>query len=246
VNPLRVFRALGAIDRLSIRRDPLLRWIVLLPPAVALAVRWVFPALLARAEAAFGVELEPFLTALAGYVLLVLTPNLAGMVVGFLLLDQRDDDTLTALRVTPVPLGGYLAYRLALPVALSTAVTLALFPLAGLAGPGPLPLLGAALGAAPFAPAFALFLASFAANKVQGFALTKAAGAVLAAPVAAYFLEPAWRWVLAPVPTYWPAMGYWALSRGRADGWLLLAVGFVYQVALVALLLRRFQRVASR
>lgn len=243
---LRALRALGAIDRLSVRRDPLLRWMVLLPPGLALTVRWVFPTLLDRAEAAFAVELDPLYPAIAGYVLLILVPNLAGMVVGFLLLDQRDDDTLTALRVTPLPVGAYLAYRLALPVLLSAALTLALFPLAGLAGPGPLALLGAALGAAPFAPLFALFLAAFAANKVQGFALTKAAGALLGAPIAAYFMEPAWRWMLAPVPTFWPAMGYWALSEGRAAGWGFLLAGFVYQLALAALLLRRFRRVTSR
>jgi fluoroquinolone transport system permease protein len=32
---------------------------------------------------------------------LLMTPMLAGIVVGFLLLDQRDDQTLTALQVTP-------------------------------------------------------------------------------------------------------------------------------------------------
>jgi fluoroquinolone transport system permease protein len=43
--------------------------------------------------------------------LVVVMPALVGMVIGFLLLDQRDDQTLAALQVTPLTLNGYLIYR---------------------------------------------------------------------------------------------------------------------------------------
>jgi fluoroquinolone transport system permease protein len=60
-----------------------------------------------------------------------------GTVFGFLLLDEKEDDTLTALRVTPVRLEQYLAYRVALPAALAFLFSLALAPLIGHA---PIPL----------------------------------------------------------------------------------------------------------
>ncbi|HEV2147613.1 MAG TPA: hypothetical protein VGR37_09450 [Longimicrobiaceae bacterium] len=243
---LRALGALGSIDRISVGRDPLLRWILVLAPASALVVRWIFPPLLARVEEATGVDLAPHVPALVGYVLLLLVPNLVGMVVGFLLLDQRDDDTLAALRVTPVPLAGYLAYRLAGPVLLTIAVTLALFPIAGLMDVGPAALLASTLAAAPLAPLFALFLAAFAANKVQGFALTKATGVLLIAPLVAYFVESGWRWALGVVPTFWPAVTYWAFREAEGSAWAYLGIGIAYQLLLLLLLLRRFRRVTSR
>lgn len=236
-------RALGLMDGISVGRDPLLRWMLVLPPLAALAVRWVFPPLLERAGELAGVDLLPHYPALVGYVLLALVPNLAGMVAGFLLLDQRDDDTLTALRVTPVSLADYVAYRVAAPTLLSLGMTLFLFPLAGMTELGPGALLLAAVGAAPLAPLFALFLAAFAANKVQGFALTKASGVLLAAPLVVYFVESEWRWTVAVVPTVWPALLYWELRAGGGWVWVYLGVGLAYQLLLLRLLLRRLGRV---
>ena len=71
------------------------------------------------------------------------------MVLGFLLLDQRDDQTLTALQVTPLSLNGYLAYRISLPMLISLVTTLLMVPLAGLGQVNIAAHLAAALCAAP-------------------------------------------------------------------------------------------------
>ena len=46
----------------------------------------------------------------------LMVAGMVGTVVGFLLLDQRDDQTMTALLVTPLSLGDYLRYRMTLPM----------------------------------------------------------------------------------------------------------------------------------
>ena len=66
----------------------------------------------------------------------------------------------------------------------------------------------AALAAAPAAPLLALFLAAFARNKVQGFALMKAAGVVIWPPVAAVFVPMPWQLLFGVSPVYWPARVY--------------------------------------
>lgn len=243
---LRAWRALGPMDGISVGRDPLLRWLLGVPLGTALVVRWLGPPLVARAGELLQVDLAAGWPTVIGYALLLLTPNLAGMVVGFLLLDQRDDGTLTALRVTPLPLRAYVAYRLAAPAAASLLLGVVVFPLAGMAALGPLPLLAVVAGTAPLAPLFALFLATFAANKVQGFALTKLSGVLLAAPLAHLFAPAEWSWLAGVVPTYWPARAYWALAAGEPGAWAFLAVGLAYQGALLVLLLRRFSRILSR
>lgn len=240
---LRMWRALSAADALNVGRDTLLRAMVFLPLGLAAAARWVFPPALARLAGLLPFDLLSLYPQLMSYVLLLLAPTICGMVVGFVLLDQRDDHTLAAMQVTPLPLRDYLAYRLTAPMLLSLLMTLAALPLAGLLPLSPLALLGLALAAAPLAPLVALFLAGFAANKVQGFALQKALGVLLLAPYLAALLPGRWELLAGLVPTYWPAALLWGLQAQADYTWALLPIGLAYQAALLAGLLRRFERV---
>jgi fluoroquinolone transport system permease protein len=246
MDALRVIKALGPIDAMSVRRDPMLRWVMALPLLTALLVRFFLPAVTARLEETLRISLSEFYPAIAGYALLTMAPALCGMVIGFLLLDERDDRTQLALQVTPLPLTSYLAYRLALPMLLSLVTTLLTFSIAGLTAPRTDKLLLAGLAVAPMAPLMALALAAFAENKVQGFALAKASGIFLNAPLVAYFVHSEWQLAFGILPTYWPAKTLWALQTGDANAWLYLLVGLIYQALLLVALLRRFNKVIAR
>lgn len=235
-----VLRALGPIDFKSVGRDSLLRWMIFLPILLAAAARWIMPAILQWVGRIFEVDLLPYYGPVMGYALIVLTPFLAATVVGFLLLDQRDDGTLTALQVTPLSLNRYLLYRLALPMLASILATMIVVPLAGIISIRMLPLLLVAIGAAPLAPLLAIALAIIAQNKVQGFAVMKASGIILLPPIIAYFLEGPWHLLIALVPTYWPAMMIWTAIAGLSIFWLYFLAGLAYQLLLLALLTRRF------
>lgn len=238
---LRLMRALGPLDMRSVGRDPLLRWLTIIPLGLALAARGLLPAALARSAPLLPFDPLPHYGPVMGFALLMLTPVLAGGVAGFLLLDLRDDGVLAALRVTPPTLRGYLAYRLAAPMLLSLALTLAAFVISGLPSGGPLALLLCALAAAPIAPLFALFLGALAANKVQGFALLKAASVLFALPIAARYLPWGWQPLLALDPLYWPARLYWSLAEGQPGAPLFFVVALLYPALLCALLLRRLR-----
>jgi fluoroquinolone transport system permease protein len=149
MNALRVIKSLGPIDAMSVRRDALLRWIVALPLLIALLVRFFLPVIIGRLENTLHFSFGDFYQAIASYALLITAPVMCGMVIGFLLLDERDDRTMLALRVTPLPPCGYIAWRLSLPMLLSVAATLAAFLLAGLSQPGVPGLLSCALATAP-------------------------------------------------------------------------------------------------
>lgn len=243
-------RGLAPIDVKSVARDSMLRWLLVLPLLIALLMRWGVPPVTARLDERFAFALEPYYALIASF-MAILAPMLVGIVIGFLLLDQRDDGTLAALRVTPVSLNGFLVYRIATPLVVSVALTMVVVPITRLVEIHPLALFLVAVVASPLGPLFALFLASFANNKVQGFALMKAASILNWPPVIAYFLPSGWQWATGIVPTYWPAKLFWVLEAGEAGevGWLgwmpYLVVGIAYQALLVALLLRRFNRIVS-
>ena len=244
MNTFGLIRTLGPVDLRNIRRDPLLAWSVALPLVMAFVLRWGGPAIAEWLLQRYGFDLVPYYPLLAsGY--FIMTPAFVGFIVGFLLLDERDDGVLDAMRATPVSMNSLLAYRLGVPIAASLPITLLGYLVVDLA---PLPwgaLLTASFLATFSGPTQALFLASFAENKVSGFALVKLYGAVTNLPLIAWFIATPGQWAFGIIPLYWPMKVAWQAAAG--EPWLIYAlIGLVVNGLGVLILLRRFRRVLSR
>ncbi|MGB3632625.1 MAG: hypothetical protein WA982_01145 [Rubrobacteraceae bacterium] len=234
-------RAFGVNDLKSIRRDSLLIYMLVIPPIMVLAVRLIVPWLTERLAVSFGFDLVPYHPMLLSFFFVLQLPLLFGLLVGLLILDERDDDTLTALRVTPISMTGYALYRGGAATLLSTLYVIIALPLTGLAPPSlVLAVIPIAVLSGIMAPLFGLVLATFASNKVEGLALMKALGIFLLGPLAAYFIDSNWQLLFGILPTYWPVRAFWAASEG-GNFWPYFLVGLTYNLALVVLLLRRFR-----
>ena len=240
-----VIRALGPIDLRSVARDSMLRWLIGMPIVLAFVFRWGIPALDGWLGEQYAFDLTPYYPLLTSFLVLMI-PTLMGSVVGFLLLDQRDDRTLTALQVTPLTVQGYLAYRIAVPMAVSVPVMMASVAVADLVDMGVVAAFAAAVQAAPTAPLYALFVAAFATNKVQGFALLKGVGVLTWPPVIAWFISSPWQVAIGVDPLYWPLKVFWMLEAGEPYAALYFLAGLAYQGLLIALLARRFKTVIAR
>ena len=240
-----VIRALGLMDVKSIMRDSMLRWLIVMPVVLALLFRWGVPVLRDVLAERYAFDLVTYYPLLTSF-LVLMVPTLLGSVIGFLLLDQRDDRTLTALQVTPLTVEGYLLYRIAVPMAVSVGLMMAMIAITDLVTMGAVPALIASIQAAPVAPLYALFVGAFAANKVQGFALLKAAGVLSWPPILAYFVRSHWQEAFGIDPLYWPVKVFWMLESGETGVWLYFLIGLSYQSLLGAILLRRFKAVISR
>jgi fluoroquinolone transport system permease protein len=132
-----------------------------------------------------------------------------------------------------------------MPVLASVLLTVVAFEIAGIGTVGAGRILIAAVAAAPLAPLFALYLAGFANNKVQGFALTKSNGFLTIPPLVAWFIDAPYEYLCGIVPTYWPVKLYWQMTEGVLNWWLFVG-GIAFQFVLVGLLVRRFQYVLGR
>ncbi|MCK5921597.1 MAG: ABC transporter permease, partial [Methylococcales bacterium] len=230
-----VFKALGPIDARNIRRDSLLRWMAFIPFLFVLMFRYLMPWMRDELMAQFNFDLAPYYILLLSYGFVIGIPVIFGVVIGFLLLDERDDGTLTALQVTPLSLNNYLMYRVAMPMLISVVLVVITFPLTGLSTLSLASVFWVSLLSAPLAPLFALLLATIAQNKVQGFAVMKGIGSFMLIPLAAFFIPAWWQILFGIFPTYWPLKLYWLLDAGDSTAWVYFVVGLIFEIGLLAL-----------
>jgi fluoroquinolone transport system permease protein len=215
---------------------------------IAVAARWLLPLFAAWLDRRYGVALADY-QALATSTFVVLTnPMILGAVVGLLLLDEQDEGSLTALRVTPLGMARYIAWRTAAPVALCMAFSFAsvviVAPVFEAPPPGPLAMLAVAFLAALGTPLMALAVASVATNKVEGLAVIKGLGFLILAAFIAWWVPWPWRWLFGLFPTWWPTEAYWRFAGEPGPGgpWLVWGLGLVVHAALLWALGRRFAR----
>ena len=232
-------RTLALADARILGRDPLLKWVLGLPLGLALVLRVLIPRI-RQALIANGFDIAPYFPlVMSGY--LMTAPGIVGMVIGFLLLDERDARTLSALRVTPLWMREYLAYRILLPLLAGTGSTLVGYPLIGLTTLPFTTLLTIAAVAGVSAPLLALVLASAAPNKVAGFAAVKVLNGVNLLPIAAFFLPVPVQYIAGVVPTYWPMRALWSAAAGEPY-FVYLAIGAIAGALSVGLAARVFEQ----
>ena len=243
---IRLFKAFGPVDTKNILRDSMLLFCIVLPIIFALLFRFAVPLLTTSLMRQFQYDLVPLYPFLMAFMLLT-PPILLGMVEAFLLIEHREDHTLTALRVSPITLMDYFWYRLSTMMCLSVVMTLICFPIANLVEIGFIQLLISAILAAILAPLYAIVMATFSANKVEGFALMKAgANNIFILPVFAYFFPPDWQLLFGTIPTFWTVKLFWILQAGDTGYVFYLLIGVFYQLMVLVYMAWLFNWVIRR
>ena len=137
-------RALVAFGRNDIRgtyRDPLLVMIVVAPVIWTTGVAFLTPLFTEMLARRYDFDLVPYYPLVLTAFLLLTSIIIVGGLGSFLVLDEVDAGTLTALRVTPVPLRGFFAYRAATVIVVTTVYVIATTSFSGLLEPGMVPAL---------------------------------------------------------------------------------------------------------
>ena len=244
---------LGRNDAKLIGRDSFLIFMFLFAAIIATVLRLGMPALnsyLAETGVMPGetitISFSEVYPMLVAYMALYTGALLVGTVFGFVLLDEKDQHTLRAMLVTPVPLSNYLAYRVGMSAVFAFVIVLgmvfiinqALLPLWQM-------ILFAAAGAFA-APIITLFFAVLAENKVQGFAYSKFGGISGWFIMIGWFIPQPWQWLCGLFPPFWIAKAYWLALEGSSWWWVVLLVGVGLELALISWFIRRFNKVAYR
>jgi len=230
--------SLAVADLKNWVRDPLLVYIGLAPVLLGVVGRYGVPyatdALAGRLDlAAYYPEV------VAGFALF--GPSIIGFAVGFLVLEDREQGTFTAVRLTPLTGRGYLIYRLGVTALVSFVAALVIVPLLGLVSVPPLALVAVSAVASLYGAVTALFLSGLAANTIEGIAVSKFLGFLVMVPVAVVAVVPTPYQHLAGVfPAYWPALGLVTATGEPGSLLAALTVGIGYQAVFLAVLGRRF------
>lgn len=238
--------ALGRADLRSVVRDPMLAPLLAVPVLVVALLRLGLPPLAGWVQARFAVDLTAYAPLLAAGLVVVTIPAMFGAVAGILVLDERDAGTLTALRVTPLGLGGYLGWRVGSAVVAAAVGVVVGLPLSGLFAWAQVPAaLGLVVPASLVAPVVALALVALAGDKVAAVAVAKGMNLLLTLPLAAWFVDGPAELAFGILPTYWPVKAFWQVQAG-ARAWPYVLVGSAYLLALSIWLVRRFFARVSR
>ena len=137
--------------------------------------------------------------------LILMTGYIFGAVTGFTLMDDRDDNVLMSLKITPISVRFYVVLKLLISYFFGVLATIILIYATGFLPDASvwtvlmISIIGALQG-----PAVALIVNSLAKNKVEGFVIMKMSGLLLIVPVLTFFVIT-WKEVfLIFAPGFWP------------------------------------------
>jgi fluoroquinolone transport system permease protein len=231
----------GRNDVRGTYRDPLLVMIVVAPVIWTTGVAFLTPLFTEMLSTRYAFDLVPYYPLLLTAFLLLTSIIIAGGLGAFLVLDEVDAGTLTALRVTPVALRDFFAYRAATVMVVTTVYVVATMSFSGILKPGLVPtLIPIGLLSGLSAVVCLLLIVAVAGNKIQGLAMVRALGMLIAGlPCLPWFIDSAWNLAFGVLPPYWAAKAFWVASdQGR--WWPYVIVGVAYNVLIGWLLFRRF------
>jgi len=224
-------------DIRNIIRDRLLLYTAfLIPLIIIIFTRLVIPWLSENV-----VPLQQYYSLL--FMLIVITiPMMFGFVIGFLIMDERDENLLTVLRVMPISRNTYLIYRM-LFVSILSLIYILLFPLlTGLIDIGFIDYLPIGVLLAFLTPVLGLVANIVATNKVQAFAVFKTLGGVFYIPLFAFFINNDLKYILGIIPNFWTFMALDKLLTTGQQDYVFLGIGFVLHLILLGVLFYLFNK----
>jgi fluoroquinolone transport system permease protein len=182
----------------NIQRDIMYKFFMIFPIIIAVVAYFLVPYLKENSG-----ELAANIVTL---MFIIVNGFMFGAITGFTLLDDQDDNVLLSLKITPISVKSYVLIKLSISYFFGMIATLLLILVTGfLKDISFLNLMMILLLSPMQGPIIALFINSFAKNKVEGFVFMKLSGMLLMIPVASIFLTNWTEIFLGVIPGFWTA-----------------------------------------
>jgi len=230
-------RKLLVNDLRNIVRDRLLLYSAFLIPLIIIIItRLIIPWISENVA-----PMEQFYSLLFMFIVIMI-PLMFGFVLGFLIMDERDENLLTVLRVMPISRNTYLLYRMMFLSVLSLIYIL-LFPiLTGLIEISFIDYLPTALLLMLLTPTLGLIANIVATNKVQAFAVFKTLGGVFYIPLFAFFINNDLKYILGIIPNFWTFMALDTILTTGGQNYGYIGIGFCLHFVFLGILFYFFNK----
>jgi len=208
-------------DFLSISREGTLLIISLAPLLVIMLLRMFLPMIenLLMNEKEF--DLSEWYPVIFSF-FIQFPPMLLGMAMGYVLLDERDENILEFVSVTPAGKLNFLLSKMMLPLIMSVIYVCVLIHGTALISFPVVPSLLVAILSALQGPMLMLALASMASNKIEGLAVGKMLSIIFILPVVSLFLPGYWGLAFVVLPGWWVMKEFLTFYDGS------FAIGLTY------------------
>lgn len=207
-------------------RDPLMVFMLFYPILFGIIGRYLMPWIADSSGFAMDAYADLILVALT-----LLTPQIYGALVGFSILDDRDDHVLTSIRVTPLSIHQFLSFRLIIASILCFIACTYVLWFSNIGDIGIIETISIAFLASLSTPMTGLIINALAQNKIEGFAVMKGAGIIIVFPIIALFFIDKKELLFSFAPGFWPAKMISSVIRG--EGILLLRYTQYFLIGLV-------------
>ncbi|KJS21612.1 MAG: hypothetical protein VR72_09750 [Clostridiaceae bacterium BRH_c20a] len=220
-----------------IGRDSLLILLMVYPFLLTIVGRFLVP-IIQEATLSNSFNLADHYHALMVF-FVIMNPVLYGDIIGLMLIDEREDNTLSAIRVLPIKMSHYILSKSAWFLIISTISGMLITWLINLYY---VPIIASFLInlVASLGVLFGMLLINYlASNKVEGFAAIKGTGFILLIPVIALYIPQPFNYICGVTPAFWPSMAlaaYFDKFTPTMDAWAYLGIGVVY-ISIVSLIL---------
>lgn len=226
-------------------RDPLMRFMMFYPIILGLIGRYVIPWISNKSNFKLNLYADFIIV-----VLIIVTPHIYGALIGFSILEDRDDNIFTAIRVTPLSMNEFLSFRLAMVTLLSFISSSFVMWFSNIVTLPLKNIFAIAFLVSLAAPMTGLFINFISKNKIEGFAVMKGTGIILIFPIISLFYFDKKELFFSFAPGFWPAKAISTLIRGK--NMLLLSyneyyfIGFVYVILLNIFVYKTFIKVSKK
>lgn len=226
-------------DLRNITRDPTLLFFIFIPFIILSIVKWGLPLTFNYILTRWGLNLKAYYIFICGFFIL-LPPMFYGMIIGFIILDERDGDLLTYFSITPLGKKGYLLNKTIAAALYSFCFSIIFIYFTSPIKINLLKIIIVSLMASLETPLLALFMVAFASNKVEALAISKAFGVLYLSPFIGFFLETKLKFIAGIFPPFWVSMTYWVSSPNFLTFLGYFILGMIVHLIYIFYLLKRF------
>ncbi len=226
-------------DLRNIFREPMMMLMLFAPVLLVLVMKFLVPFVAEIIVKETGFVLMNYKVYIETF-FMIISAMMMGMITGFIILDERDDEILLYFSVTPLSKKGYLLYRVGSSIIAVTIIVVVISYLTGMRGINLLKTLPMAFIAATEGPMIALFLVVFAKNKVEGLAMAKLSGFLMMAPFA-ILIPSQWHFLGGVLPPFWITKIYIEIQSSGNLYFLYIFIGLIVHTVWLLYFLRRFK-----